>query len=419
MSIVPGWPSTIPLPTQALPDEAATPTAIELLNELPFNKLPSVSNHTSTFTCFPNLPLELRLTIWKLTFPPRIITLTYRQNRCFQPLTPTPTSINTNRESRSLFQSLYPMSFGSRMLDPCTPFNASQDTLYLTSESLPFITHFFGILSTSEIRTLRYLAIDHQICPSSVLERSIQRATKEMAGLEKLFIVHELPGLGRSRRCATADCLTFMPHVPLELIGSPKIQSLTKAFAENDWSHLDLPSRSASPAPVGWQADPNADVSSSPKPSSTSPTEGISRVVPVYGWRECHCSDQASNSDSSESDQWTDEDDDDDDDDWNLYHQYGYGDSDDHDEWDSYGPSGMDPVSYATLLRMADEMLDGFYTDDDDEEEEEGDEEEGDEEEGDEEEGDEEEMDDSEGSEDDDDDDDDDDLPDLIPNEDL
>src|SRR4051794_18031975 len=43
-------------------------------NIITLNKLANMAAIATTFTCFPNLPIELRLTIWKLSLPgPRTI----------------------------------------------------------------------------------------------------------------------------------------------------------------------------------------------------------------------------------------------------------------------------------------------------------------------------------------------------------
>lgn len=221
-----------------------------------------------------------------MTFLPRIVAMAFGISNGFYSLALMPVALSVNRESRELTLAAYPNSFGSRMYPDKTAFNFSLDTLYLPVGSQSFISHLFGVMTTHEMKDLRYLAIDHQVLSPLNSKKFLKLALKELPRLENLFIVYDLPKVGRSRYCSTISCKGFRDNLPYEIID--RIEYTEKRSRADDWADLD--------------------------------SEETSRCKNVYGWKECQCQDQQSNSDSS--DEWGDEDEDESD---------GYGDYDDSD----------------------------------------------------------------------------------------
>lgn len=131
---------------------------------------------TSTFTCFPRLPAELRIEIFQLALPIRILTVRTIPAPCphpfgrpaFAAIDPQPALLSVNRESREEALKTYVV-----LHDPYSPrfyFNSQRDTL------------FFDVVCPSWITILYDLNFHRPSSPSAV--RSIALLNDSMtAGL--------------------------------------------------------------------------------------------------------------------------------------------------------------------------------------------------------------------------------------------
>lgn len=70
-----------------------------------------------------------------------------------------PVALQVSEESRNAVISQYPLCFGSALNKSRIRFNFELDTLYMRSDYLRDFPHFFGILDTSTLESLRYIAI--------------------------------------------------------------------------------------------------------------------------------------------------------------------------------------------------------------------------------------------------------------------
>ena len=91
-----------------------------------------MSSRAASFDLFSLLPAELRLEIWRLSCPQRVVEVFYaaEQDRCLTPSTP-PAILHTCRESRNEGLRIFRRSFGTRSCEPRIYFCPHLDTLYL------------------------------------------------------------------------------------------------------------------------------------------------------------------------------------------------------------------------------------------------------------------------------------------------
>ncbi|TAQ88097.1 hypothetical protein B7494_g3579 [Chlorociboria aeruginascens] len=226
----------------------------------------------TTFHLFPRLPTELRLHIWTLTLRPRTVDIRYYTDGFHAPDADNtlPIALKVCRESRGYLLDSYPYCFGSRIHPPRLRFNFSLDTLYFDRSFEHYISHFFGILSDTEIQNLRYLAIDCVI-PSldndhaSHFMSIFQKAHEALTNLKELALVYDVEDL------ANLDTKIFSPRWdnPMELF-----HDLPEELKVEGLNLDALP-----------DAPENQDVGRFAKWE-------YPKFVPIYGWRRCPITDR-------------------------------------------------------------------------------------------------------------------------------
>ncbi|KAL3417918.1 hypothetical protein PVAG01_10928 [Phlyctema vagabunda] len=145
----------------------------------------------TSFECFPALPLELRLKIWRHTFPAfRIVGISHQfashQFTGWRSPDASPITLQVNQESREETLKHYKLSFGTRLAPATIYFNSKLDSLrfgygagkdylesqktWLESGSSPYLlnlfigTHYFPDpklrMFASNYESLRFMIID-------------------------------------------------------------------------------------------------------------------------------------------------------------------------------------------------------------------------------------------------------------------
>jgi hypothetical protein len=112
---------------------------------------------------FMDLPLEIRITIWKLSLEPRIVTILHDRYKIYYSRAKIPPALHVCGHSRDAVIGLYPTCFGSWLYPKRVMFNFSIDTLYLPQWEEFNPPHFFTLLQTAELVKIRSFAIESEI----------------------------------------------------------------------------------------------------------------------------------------------------------------------------------------------------------------------------------------------------------------
>jgi len=151
------------------------------------------NNIERSFTCFPSLPSEIREMIWLASCEPRIIRI--RTSGSFGVVGKharghdmASTALLVCRESRRVFEPLYPLCFGSLFSPAKTRFNFKLDTVLFDSES--GLERFLLILKSHECLNLQRMAIE---CFVSLYRYSAALALiKQLKELIVIFDVEDM-----------------------------------------------------------------------------------------------------------------------------------------------------------------------------------------------------------------------------------
>ncbi|KAF4621873.1 hypothetical protein G7Y89_g14470 [Cudoniella acicularis] len=135
----------------------------------PSNGSETQSNASKSFHRFPQLPIELRLMIWKFSFPrSRLIEVYYEEdtNSCTTTC-PAPTALKICKESRQEALRHYKLMFRTSIMPPRIYFDPSVDEFYLGignfSAGSESVTSLFNSLDPNDLSQIRYLAIDDDL----------------------------------------------------------------------------------------------------------------------------------------------------------------------------------------------------------------------------------------------------------------
>lgn len=111
---------------------ATTPFSPRAVSLLFLNGQPKLQNSNNQFHLFRFLPTELRLSIYALSLPRRILTVNYDSStNSFTSLTALPSLLSTCMESRLVALKHYSLSFGTISSSAKIYFNPDLDTLYI------------------------------------------------------------------------------------------------------------------------------------------------------------------------------------------------------------------------------------------------------------------------------------------------
>ncbi|TGO55282.1 hypothetical protein BCON_0094g00320 [Botryotinia convoluta] len=117
------------------------------------------------FTLFPDLPIEIRDEIWRLTLEPRIVEVRPKKDKYdgFYSAAPLPVAMTVCKDSKRAVLPLYPKCFGGVLIAARIRFNAKIDTLYLDWKLQDHLMTFLLSISVQEAEKIQYLAIDQHI----------------------------------------------------------------------------------------------------------------------------------------------------------------------------------------------------------------------------------------------------------------
>lgn len=118
------------------------------------------------FTLFNKLSLDLRLMVWGLCMPPRIVEIHFDRRAGFcLPANPIPVLLHLNQETRAFALKHYELAFGNEDYEATIYFNFKVDTLYIGAGNVEYgdreeRLRAFGIENT---RNVKHLAIDSEL----------------------------------------------------------------------------------------------------------------------------------------------------------------------------------------------------------------------------------------------------------------
>jgi hypothetical protein len=154
------------------------------------------------FTVFLKLPIEIRQAIWNHTLAPRVVEIDYSLDRGFFSKVKIPIALKVNKDSRNAVGHLYPVCFGNVLHQPSIRFNFSIDTLYFDADLGPEVLQFVVSLKESELKKIRYIAIDRDINDyvefGDYIENSfdsmtcLQKAVDAMPAIQETLVVFKL-----------------------------------------------------------------------------------------------------------------------------------------------------------------------------------------------------------------------------------
>lgn len=122
-----------------------------------------------SFTNFPELPVELRVTIWEHALPgPRTIEITNHSHNNILARAPQTTTLNTFyhtcTESRRTLLSHYSLFFSDRLENQPLWFAPKLDTLYISdSIAMTFLSKGSNPLSAPDLSRIQHLALQMPI----------------------------------------------------------------------------------------------------------------------------------------------------------------------------------------------------------------------------------------------------------------
>lgn len=151
------------------------------------------------FTLFRSLPLEIRLIIWRLSLPSRVVEILASHNCTtgFYSQAALPAVLQACRESRQMVEALYPRCVGSFLQPERVRFNFDLDTLYLDiSQEEDGLHRLFGVLKETELARLKYVAIDEAYLSVRVdfdsTTAGLKGALKAMTNLKEMIVVRDI-----------------------------------------------------------------------------------------------------------------------------------------------------------------------------------------------------------------------------------
>ncbi|TGO88535.1 hypothetical protein BPOR_0156g00020 [Botrytis porri] len=117
------------------------------------------------FILFPDLSIEIRDDIWRLTLEPRIVEVRPKEDNQvgFYSTAPLPVLLSVCKDSQRAVLSLYPNLIGGALVGAGIRFNAKIDTLYLDWKIQKHLTTFLLSIDVQEAEKIQYLAIDQYI----------------------------------------------------------------------------------------------------------------------------------------------------------------------------------------------------------------------------------------------------------------
>ena len=147
-------------------------------------------------TLFSNLPIEIKIQIWKLTLQPRIVEIEFTNKKAVYTKAKLPTAFYVSKESRAAVERLYPSCFGSVWHKRQTRVNFDLDTIFLNGDYYNDFCHFFTLAGYSELHLIKYIAIDDScqyISNDETDEEDFERLreiVESMEALEQLSVAH-------------------------------------------------------------------------------------------------------------------------------------------------------------------------------------------------------------------------------------
>lgn len=172
------------------------------------------------------LPLELQQAIWEMTLEPRLVELQYSDDIGFYSAVPTPVALRVCQRSRGFVKRFYPICFGNIMFEPQTVFNIFLDTLYLGRPFQDSVFHLFASLTSREIDSLQYLAVDYRIdeeyCTGGALEIdpsvALELVVPKLPFLKEIQIVHDLGYWNRENCVEGRGHMQLFKQIPATLL---------------------------------------------------------------------------------------------------------------------------------------------------------------------------------------------------------
>ena len=158
----------------------------------------SFTRPNPTFTCFPRLPAELRVAIWQLSRPMRILTVRTIPAPCphpfgrpaFAAIDPQPALLSVNKESREEALKTYVV-----LHDPYSArfyFNSDRDTIFFDVECPSWITILYDLNShrPSSPFAVRSIALLNESMTAGLLASTVLRC-----GILEVFLVARSAGM--------------------------------------------------------------------------------------------------------------------------------------------------------------------------------------------------------------------------------
>jgi len=135
--------------------ETYTPRTQELANP-----------HIQGFTLFNKLPFDLRLMVWNLCIPPRVVEILFnRRTGVCRSTTPIPVLLHLNQEARYFALKHYQLAFGNDNCEPLIYFDFKIDTLYIGAGNVECCNpgYLFTALGIQDTQKVKHLASDHNL----------------------------------------------------------------------------------------------------------------------------------------------------------------------------------------------------------------------------------------------------------------
>ncbi|KAE8452594.1 hypothetical protein EG329_013853 [Mollisiaceae sp. DMI_Dod_QoI] len=153
-----------------------------------------------SFTIFPQMPIEVRQAVWKMSLRPRVIEIEYNKEHGFYSRVKPPIALSVCKDSRDAVEYLYPLCFGNVIHEPAIVFNFSMDTLYFDTAFGSHTVPFLFSLKQKEAENIQALAFDRSLDDyfdewiGWELEaiNALEKYTRSMPALKEVYVVCRL-----------------------------------------------------------------------------------------------------------------------------------------------------------------------------------------------------------------------------------
>jgi len=177
------------------PYAESSPELAQAMISSAYSPVSKQESFLDTFTLFPDLPIELRRSIWKFSAGRRVVEIMYNQfTRGYESTTAISAILHATRESREVALECYDLCFSTNDAEPAIYFDFSIDALYLGVGSLAPIRYpfqqFLKSVNGQDLSHVRSLFLEDEYVVEFVEEgKVLNLSLYEFDGLQELTIV--------------------------------------------------------------------------------------------------------------------------------------------------------------------------------------------------------------------------------------